>query len=371
MNYQVLPLKYRPKNLAEVCGQDHVVTSLTNCFKRGEVPHVFLFSGGHGSGKTSVSRIAAMMLNCKSGPTATPCGECVFCNKIISDSSLDFVEIDAGTNRGIGDVRAIIESTRYAPVEMRSKVIILDECHQLTKDASNSLLKLLERPNNNLYFFFCTTEPRSMIPTIRSRCQQFDFRSLKPNLIFDYLRNICSAEGIKCADEALRIISKISSGSVRDSLKNLESLKNYSGEEITENEAYELFGVTNASFGYTFIEKIIDKKVAEGIILINKEVSKGANVTDMIKDVSSHIRDLTVLRSCKDGTLVDSTGSSLEKLTSQSERINVSLLLEINKIFEKALSATVFNLNSQNLLEMCFVEAVIICIKSELKSSKK
>jgi DNA polymerase-3 subunit gamma/tau len=332
---------------------------------------VFLFSGGHGSGKTTTARIMAAMLNCENGPTMEPCGKCSICEKISSEISMDVIEIDAATNRGIDDVRSIIENTRYSPVETRSKVIILDECHQLTKAASNSLLKLLEKPSDNLYFFFCTTEPRDIIPTIKSRCQEFEFKKLKPTLIFGYLKNICNAEGIEYDEDAIRLISKISGGSVRDALKNLEALKNFSKGKLTEKDGYDFFGVPDASFGYSLMDKIIDRKVAEGIILINKAIAEGADVTSMIKDICSHIRDLAVLRSCKDSSLVDLTGNSLEKITDQSSKIKVSLLLEVNKIFEKALSATVFNLSSQNLLEMSFIEAIVICIKDDIRSSKK
>jgi len=370
MSYRALPLKYRPRKLSDVCGQEPVVTSLINCFNRKNIPNVFLFTGQYGSGKTTTARIAVSMLNCEKGVSIDPCGECMACKKIQNGVSIDVQEIDAATNRGIGDIRSLKESSRYAPVEMRYKAIILDECHQLTSEANNSLLKLLEEPPENLYIFLCTTEPREILPTIHSRCQRYDFKKLDPMVIYEYIKGICDREGLEYEDEALKVIAKMSNGSLRDAIKNIESLRNYCDDKLLKEKCYRLFGVPELAFSYKFVAKIMSKKFTEGFLLINEFTSKGVSPVLMIKELSSYLRDLMVLRVSKEDSLVTYSGPVLEKIRDQANNINSIALMKIMKLFENALSLTDYNIQPSHLLEKVFVESVIVYVEEEMKNEK-
>ena len=370
MAYQVLTLKYRPQKLSDLCGQEHIVTSLINCFKRNNIPNVFLFSGQYGSGKTTVARIMAAMLNCEKGVTTEPCGKCFACNKIRDGMSIDIQEIDAATNRGINEIRSLKESVRYSASEMRYKVVILDECHALTEEANTALLKLLEEPPDNLFIFLCTTDPRKMLPTIHSRCMRFTFKKLFPSQIYEHLKNICAKESIEYEDEALRVISKISNGSLRDAISNLEALRNFSENKLIESDCYKLFGIPDASFSYNIVEKIIDKKATEGIIIINELSMNGTNVVQMLKEINLYLRNLLILKTCKDHSILEITGPYLKKMKEQSNRINVKSLLDIMKIFEETFSLTTYNLNVQHVLEKAFVESIISIFNEEASNNK-
>lgn len=369
MEYKTLPIKYRPKKMDELCGQEPIVTSIKNFFERKQIPNVFLFTGQYGSGKTTVARIITAMLNCEKGVTDNPCGECIFCKKIQNGASIDIQEIDAATNRGIDRIRALKEFARYGASEMRHKVVILDECHQLTEEANNSLLKLLEEPPADMYIFLCTTEPRQVLPTIHSRCQRYDFKKLLPAQIYSHIKKICDEEGLQYEDESLRVVSKISDGSMRDALRNIESLRNYCSDKLDVKSCYKLFGVPDSMFAFDMVEKIIRKKTTEGMLLINQSEEVGTDVSLMIKDISRHLRDLLVLRTCKTDSLVHAFGGTMEKLKDQANRVDVVGLLKVMKIFEDAMSITVYNLQPKHVLEKAFIESVIAYYQEEKKKA--
>jgi DNA polymerase-3 subunit gamma/tau len=370
MEYKTLPTKYRPQSLSEFCGQEHITVSIRNFFKRQQIPNVFLFTGQYGSGKTTTARLITAMLNCEKGVTLEPCGECMYCKKVQNGSSIDIQEIDAATHRGIDKIRALKESARYGASEMRHKVIILDECHQLTEEANNSLLKLLEEPPSDMYIFLCTTEPRKVLPTIHSRCQRYDFKKLLPVEIYAHIKKICDLEKLIYSEEALRIISKISNGSMRDALRNVEALRNFCDSKLDEKSCNKLFGVPDAMFSFDMFEKILTKKTTEGMMLINQSEEVGTDINLMIKDISQHLRDILVLKTCKTDSLVHAFGGTMEKLKDQATRVNILGLLKVMKVFEDAMSITVFNLQPRHVLEKAFIESIITYYQEE-KSQKK
>ena len=194
MAYQVIARKWRPQTFAEVIGQEHVTRTLANAIRSGRVAHAYIFSGARGVGKTTTARILAKALNCAKGPAEEPCNECDSCREISAGSSLDVIEIDAASNRGIDQIRELREMVRYAPAGSRNKVVILDEAHMLTGEASNALLKTLEEPPDRVVFILATTEPDSLAETIRSRSQHFHFRALSFTEIVDALEKICAKE---------------------------------------------------------------------------------------------------------------------------------------------------------------------------------
>src|SRR5579875_2923537 len=241
---KVLARRYRPQTFDEVIGQEAVVRTLENALAAGRVGHGFIFSGHRGIGKTTVARILAKAMNCRRapGPTPTPCGECESCREIREGNSVDVIEIDAASNRGIDEIRALRESVRYRPARDRYKFYILDEAHQLTDDAFNALLKTLEEPPEWAIFVLATTEPEALPATIRSRCQHFAFRAVSYARIVERLRQICQAEGIAAEDEALGLIAAAGEGSLRDALSLLDQALAYGAGALRAEMVRALLG---------------------------------------------------------------------------------------------------------------------------------
>jgi len=220
--YQVIARKYRPQGFDELIGQEHVHKTLANAIESGRIAHGYIFSGQRGTGKTTVARIFARCLNCIKGPTATPCGVCSACVEISAGGSVDVIEIDAASNRGINEMREIRENVRYRPARDRYKVFIVDEAHQITREAFNALLKTLEEPPEWVVFILCTTEASEIPNTIASRCQHFTFRSVDFAEIINRMKFIAAAEGIEAGDEVLSVLAQAGEGSVRDSLSAMD-----------------------------------------------------------------------------------------------------------------------------------------------------
>src|SRR5499433_4554504 len=240
MSYLVLARKYRPQRFSELVGQEPIARTLVNAIEQNRVHHAFLFTGARGVGKTSAARILAKALDCVKGPTAEPCGVCDFCKEIAAGTSLDVIEIDAASNRGIDQIRELREMVRYAPAAARSKVVILDEAHMLTGEASNALLKTLEEPPDRVIFVMATTQPEDLVDTIRSRSQHFHFRALTFLEISRRLQEIAGKENLTIDDGAVAVIARMAEGSLRDALSLLEQARAYCGDNISDKAVREL-----------------------------------------------------------------------------------------------------------------------------------
>src|SRR5579872_1899025 len=228
--YQVIARKYRPQAFDELISQEHVKTTLENAITQGRIAHGYIFAGHRGTGKTTVARILARCLNCEKGPTATPCGVCASCIEITQGSSVDVIEIDAASNRGINEMRELRESVRFRPARDRYKVFIIDEAHQITSEAFNALLKTLEEPPEWVVFVLCTTESHKIPSTIQSRCQQFSFRTVDFPALVGRMEWIVQQEGIQADAEALSVLAQAGEGSVRDSLSALDQAEEHTSE---------------------------------------------------------------------------------------------------------------------------------------------
>src|SRR6266446_3355323 len=298
MSYQVIARKWRPQTFKDLVGQQHVTETLKNAIKNDRVAHAYIFSGARGVGKTTAARILAKALNCVKGPTATPCGECDSCKEIAAGTSLDVIEIDAASNRGIDQIRELREMVRYAPAASRSKVVILDEAHMLTGEASNALLKTLEEPPDRVIFVMATTEPENLEDTIRSRSQHFHFRALTFNEIADRIKYVAKEENLTIADGAVAVIARMAEGSMRDALSLLEQARAYCGDNIPDKEVRELLGVVPEDALNELVEAIATGSADRALGLVHTFQKEGRNLQHFCREAIRHMRNLLIARVC-------------------------------------------------------------------------
>ena len=298
MSYQVIARKWRPQTFADVVGQQHVTRTLANAVQSGRVAHAYIFSGARGVGKTTTARILAKALNCAKGPAAEPCNECDSCREIGLGNSLDVIEIDAASNRGIDQIRELREMVRYAPAGGRYKVVILDEAHMLTDEASNALLKTLEEPPDKVIFVMATTEPENLAETIRSRSQHFHFRALSFTEIVDALEQICIKENLTAEPGALAVMARAAEGSLRDALSLLEQARAYCGTNITDLQVRELLGVVPEEILEELTGAIEERSADRILTLVHRLLAEGQNLQHFCREAIGHFRNLLVARVC-------------------------------------------------------------------------
>src|SRR6202521_2035303 len=308
MSYQVIARKWRPQTFADVVGQQHVTRTLSNAIQAGRVAHAYIFSGARGVGKTTTARILAKALNCVKGPAAEPCNECDSCREIGLGNSLDVIEIDAASNRGIDQIRELREMVRYAPAAARSKVVILDEAHMLTGEASNALLNSLEEPPDRVVFVMATTEPEELVDTIRSRSQHFHIRALTFNEISDRLRHIAGKENLTIDDGALAVIARMAEGSMRDALSLLEQARAYCGDAIHDQDVRELLGVVPEDALNELVQSIAEQSAERALELVHTVQKEGRNLQHFCREAIRHVRNLLIARVCgADSDLIAAT----------------------------------------------------------------
>ena len=322
MSYQVLALKWRPKVFEEVVGQETVTRTLRNAIKQDRVAHAFLFSGVRGVGKTTTARILAKALNCATGPTATPCGECPACVEITSSTSLDVLEIDGASNNGVEQIREIIEGSRYAPSRDRFKIYIIDEVHMLSTAAFNALLKTLEEPPPRVKFIFATTEYHKIPDTILSRCQQFEFRAVPSAIIADQLRSIAQHEGIEIEDAAVSQIARAAEGSLRDALSALDQVLAAVGTKIEEKDVAELLGLIDHEVLANAAGAIMDRQTGTILSIVDELVRGGRDLKSFARGLIQYFRDLLVVRVAPDSPELVELAGDRQELAELSSRLS-------------------------------------------------
>ncbi|MGH9681702.1 MAG: DNA polymerase III subunit gamma/tau, partial [Candidatus Acidiferrales bacterium] len=320
MSYQVIARKWRPQTFGDVVGQQHVTRTLSNAILSGRVAHAYIFSGARGVGKTTTARILAKALNCAKGPAAEPCNECDSCREIGLGNSLDVIEIDAASNRGIDQIRELREMVRYAPAGGRYKVVILDEAHMLTDEASNALLKTLEEPPDKVIFVMATTEPENLAETIRSRSQHFHFRALSFAEIVDALEQICAKESLTVEPGALAVMARAAEGSLRDALSLLEQARAYCGANITDAQVRELLGVVSEEVLEELTGALEGRSAERVLSLVHRLLAEGQNLQHFCREAIGHFRNLLVARVCgADSELIASPADQRPRLQQSAQ----------------------------------------------------
>jgi DNA polymerase-3 subunit gamma/tau len=327
MPYTVFALKWRPQTFAEIVGQDDVVARLRGAITAKRLAPAYLFAGQRGTGKTSTARIFAKALNCKDGPTVAPCGKCPTCLEIAKGSCLDVMEIDGASNRGIDEIRALRESVKFAPVQGKYKVYIIDEVHQITTDGFNALLKTLEEPPEFVKFIFATTHPQKVIPTILSRCQRFDFRRISVMEIIAQLERISQAEKIEVDKEVIFAIARASDGSLRDAESVLDQLVSFSKDKISLKDVVSVLGLVEQETLFSFTEAVIKKDSLLALELLDRIIDHGKDVSLLLSGLIEHFRNLIVAKiSRADAKLIDLPPEICATLLKQSEAFSLEEL---------------------------------------------
>jgi DNA polymerase III subunit gamma/tau len=308
MSYQVIARKWRPQTFQDLVGQQHVTETLKNAIQNNRVAHAYIFSGARGVGKTTAARILAKALNCVKGPTPEPCGVCDSCKEIAAGTSLDVIEIDAASNRGIDQIRELREMVRYAPAASRTKVVILDEAHMLTGEASNALLKTLEEPPDRVVFVMATTEPENLEDTIRSRSQHFHFRALTFAEITKRLEEIAQKEELRIEPGAMAVIARMAEGSLRDALSLLEQARAYCGDTIPDEQVRALLGVVPDDALEELVGAIAAGSADRALGLVHTFQKEGRNLQHFCREAIRHVRNLLIARVCgADSELIAAT----------------------------------------------------------------
>jgi DNA polymerase III subunit gamma/tau len=338
MSYTVLARRYRSATFDEVIGQQHIAQTLKNAISSDRLAHAYLFCGTRGTGKTSMARILAKALNCLNAKSATPdpCGKCDSCIAIARGDDIDVIEIDAASNTGVDHVREIIENSQYRPARSRFKVYIIDEVHMLSKSAFNALLKTLEEPPEHVKFILATTEPEKVLPTILSRCQRYDFRTISAKEIAGHLREICKKEKIQADEDALALVARAGAGSMRDALSLLDRLLSLGEKHLTSGTIEKILGLPRAQLIGQLAESI-GSGDAKGILQQADEMIRaGLSPDALIVALADHLRNLLVIRTCgMDSELLDLPGAPDRNLTTQAEKFEVITLAQDIAILEE------------------------------------
>ncbi len=355
MAYQVLSRKWRPRLFEDIVGQDHIVRTLKNAISLERIAHAYLFTGIRGTGKTSTARILAKALNCKNGPTISPCNQCDNCREIMRSESLDVLEIDGASNRGIDEIRELREKARFSPAKAKFKIYIIDEVHMLTNPAFNALLKILEEPPPYIVFILATTDPHKLLPTIISRCQRFDFRKIPTSKILNRLQQIVEKEKISTNKEALTLIAEEAENSMRDGEKILDQAVSYAEGELTQKDVVDILGIVEKRYIFQLTQNILEKNPLVNIELINQLLEEGRDPSWLIRGWRKWFRDLLIIKMGGNNFLFLSS-SEKKEAEKQSSLLTLTQLVHFMDLLSQTRQKLAFSSQPQIDLELLLVE---------------
>ncbi len=356
MAYEVLARKWRPRTFDDVVGQDHVTRTLANAIEQDRIAHAYLFIGPRGIGKTTLSRIFAMALNCEHGPTMKPCGVCDNCKGIAASSDMDVIELDAASNNKVDDIHEVLEQVQFAPTHSRFKIFILDEVHMLTPAAFNALLKTLEEPPPYVKFIFATTEGDKVLPTIISRCQRFDLRRISSADIVRRLRFICNAEQITITEDALLAIARGSNGGLRDALSALDQLIAFKGTDVTEADVLAVFGLVSREALEGLAGCLLSGDIAGILTAVDHFESAGKDMRRLTAELLTHFRNLLVYQQAgEEAAKRDVTDEQLAVLKAQAAIVQPQRIVDIAGQLSEMEASLRSALSVRTLMEMTLI----------------
>lgn len=365
MSYQVTARKWRPMIFGDVVGQSHVTNTLRNAIASHRVAHAFIFSGARGCGKTTTARILAKALNCLSPKDQDPCNDCEMCKSITNGRSLDVIEIDGASNRGIEEIRNLRESARYTPAYAKRKIYIIDEVHMLTREAFNALLKTLEEPPAHVLFIFATTEVHKVPATILSRCQRFDFRRIALDEIAERLKFIAAEEKIEIDDESLIVIAKKGDGSLRDAQSIFDQVRSYCGNTISKIEVLKTLNVVDQDIYFKLLDLVIAKDIKGAISLVDEIVKSGYDTKEFVSGLIEHFRNLLVACATKSTDLIESSDHHKRRYEQIAVRFVESDILRLLKLANDLDQAIKWSPHPRYRLEIALVH--IVSMESSVK----
>lgn len=357
MSYLVFARKWRPKNFDEVIGQEHIATTLKNAISLKRVAHAYVFCGPRGIGKTSCARILAKALNCEKGPAASPCNVCNNCREISGGASLDVIEIDGASNRGIEQIRQLRENVKFAPAKARFKVYIIDEVHQITTDGFNALLKTLEEPPAHVKFIFATTQAHKVLPTILSRCQRFNFKPLTLAAIMGKLKRIIKEERLDVSEDALVYIGRAASGSMRDAESILDQMVSFHKGQVKLEAVTKVLGIVDLEALWGISQKIIERDTAGALTLIEEIINQGKDLPQFMGSLMEHFRNILVTKisSANADQLIDLPKDYVQRISEQAKGLNFEEIFYIFNVLVRAQESLRRALSSRVIVEVAVV----------------
>ncbi len=356
---QALYRRYRPRDFDSLVGQEHITTTLRQALRQGRIGHAYLFTGPRGTGKTSSARILAKAVNCLAPDVAArPDNTCSICQAVNEGRLLDLIEIDAASNTGVDDIRELRDRVAFAPTEARYKVYVIDEVHMLSTSAFNALLKTLEEPPPHVIFILATTEPHKIPATIISRCQRYDFHRLSSRLIAEHLATIAAREGLVVTPEALAIIARSATGSMRDAISLLDQITAYGHREIDAELVRNVLGMVSGAAVSRLVEAMADGDPGRLLVLLHELIAQGVDLAQLVNQVIEHLRHLLLLHVGRDPALLDLPDAVMEDLQSQARRFQAPQLLHAIRALNEAALALKTPLAGYLPVELALLDAV-------------
>lgn len=370
MSYTALYRKFRPDNFADVKGQDHIVTTLTNQIKHNRIGHAYLFCGTRGTGKTTVAKILAKAVNCEHPVNGSPCNECAMCKAIQAGTAMNVIEIDAASNNGVDNIREIREEVSYRPTEGKYKVYIIDEVHMLSTGAFNALLKTLEEPPSYVMFILATTEAHKIPITILSRCQRYDFHRITIDTIAARLDELLKVEGVEAEEKAVRYVAKAGDGSMRDALSLLDQcIAFYLGQELTYDKVLEVLGAVDTEVFSKLLRKVLRGDVTGSIHILEELIVGGRELSQFVGDFTWYMRNLLLVKTSENPEeAIDVSSDNMKLLKEESTMLDVETLMRYIRIFSDLSNQIRYATQKRVLVEIALIKLCRPAMETNLDS---